>query len=485
MSDVPIWDPSDEELALMTDDELAIVAEYRATLEASDLQDKQQLAEALADEADELLFGGAAFSGKTWWGIEHVIEECVRHPGNRALILRRVWPSLRRDMLPRLKVRLHQDARWHGGDKTFTFKNGSVLELGHLQFEDSWTAYQGASYGVIFFEELTEFLETQFEQLRPWCRVPPSAVGPIRPHVVATTNPGGVGHRWVKRRFVRAEDGTARPTGRCWIAEGEEAMKRAFVPATSKDNPRGIERDPNYMARLRASVSNRGLRRAFEHGDWDAIDLVERALWQWQSLDGGRVSEGTLNRIGATRRAVAVDPSDGLEAGNEYGVWAGGMGNDGVIYTTRSFPLLASPRTMAEQTLEVYRETRADVLLVERNHGGKWLTTVFKMLDPYVNIEEVWASEGKRTRAEPVAALFEFDPDGPIPYRARLEGRHPEAEEEMTTFTGEKGEASPNVLDALVWGHAGLMGARESVFHIPKNPLRVITGGPPGRMRAV
>lgn len=482
------WTPSDDELELMTDEELELVARYlAATEDAVTFQPKQALAERLAHEADELLYGGASFSGKTYWGLEHVIAECERYAGNRALVLRRVWPSLKRDVLPRLKVRLLGRATFHGGDKTFTFANGSVLELGHLQYADDWTAYQGASYGVIFFEELTEFLRSQFENLRAWCRVPPGGDPRIRPHVIATTNPGGIGHRWVKDRFVQARGGARHPIERAWEPEPTDDVpepgRRAFVPATSRDNPRGLERDPGYLRRLRMAIANRALRRALEAGDWDAIDAVDDALWEWDWLDGGRVDPGTLDRIGATRRAVAIDPSEGLEHGNEFGLWAGGRGADGVIYTTRSLPLLASPRTMAETTLEVCRETRADVLVVERNHGGRWLTTTFKQLDPYVNIETVWASEGKRTRAEPVAALFEPDPDGVLEYRACLEGRHPELEEELTTFTGRRGEVSPNVLDALVWGHSALREDAVAVLRGMPNPAQRLTSGDPGRMR--
>src|SRR5690606_23058004 len=82
--------------------------------------------------------------------------------------------------------------------------NGSVLELGHLQYEDSVLAYQGAEYGVIGFEEVTEFEESQHEFMRSRLRAP---VDGVRPHMIATTNPGGPGHYWVRRRYnPRPED---------------------------------------------------------------------------------------------------------------------------------------------------------------------------------------------------------------------------------------------------------------------------------------
>jgi hypothetical protein len=49
-----------------------------------------------------------------------------------------------------------------------------------------------------------------------------------------------------------------------------------WPPATLKDNPKLCERDPAYIRKIRA-MRNRGLRRALEHGDWDAVEKVEGA----------------------------------------------------------------------------------------------------------------------------------------------------------------------------------------------------------------
>ena len=75
-----------------------------------------------------------------------------------------------------------------------------MLELGSLQYADSVTNYQGAEYGVIGFEEITKFLESQFDFMKSRLRDPVD--GP-RPHLVSTTNPNGVDHAWVKRRYVK------------------------------------------------------------------------------------------------------------------------------------------------------------------------------------------------------------------------------------------------------------------------------------------
>jgi hypothetical protein len=472
-----LWVPSDDELELLSDDE---VEELCALLERQRrdeddrlrLQPKQMLAWVYAQMVDELLYGGAAGGGKTFWLIAYVSALMEQFPGNRGVIFRRVFPSLSRTVIPRAKMYLAGRALWNGSEHTFTFPNGSVLELASLQYSDTVMAHQGTEYGVVGFEEVTEFLQSQYEFLLGRLRSP--AVG-VRPHAVATTNPGGVGHRWVKRRWVKVdvdtdvEPGEPRPEPyRPWrprfdpeIHDADSPpLVRCFIPATLDDNPALQQRDPQYRSRVRANT-NRGLRLAMEKGDWDAIDAVEGALWSQVDLDRGRLSvEFAARHRPAARRVVAVDPSDGDEGGDEYGIWLGYRATSGEVLTTGSWALNGmSPREMAKFTMNLYREEACDAIAVERNHGGKWLVEVLRTESRYANIVTVWASENKRTRAEPVSALFEPDDSQPphLRYRARLVGSHPELEEELTTTAFEKGETSPNRLDALVWGHAELV----------------------------
>src|SRR5690625_821548 len=166
------------------------------------LQPKQTLAQTLIEEVDELLYGGAAGGGKSFWLLAHAVAQMELYPNNRGIIFRRVMPSLKRSILPAAVALLYGKADHNKVDNTFTFPNGSVLEFGHLQHEDSVHTYQGAEYGFIGFEEVTEFQQSQWEFMSSRARAPADG---IRPHMVATANPGGVGHRWVKRRW-RSEE---------------------------------------------------------------------------------------------------------------------------------------------------------------------------------------------------------------------------------------------------------------------------------------
>jgi hypothetical protein len=202
---------------------------------------KQQLAEEFSLQVDELLFGGAAGPGKTEWGIRHVIDQMQRFPGNRGLICRRVFPSLQRSIIPRMKVILHGVAKYNQNSHEFTFPNGSVIEVASLQYADTVLDFQGAELGVLFFEEITEFLESQWEYLIGRLRAP---VDGVFPHAIATTNPGGTGHRWVKRRWVKptAEDleiGALRPQPyEVWRAR----VTATGTPSTRSRAPCGLRR---------------------------------------------------------------------------------------------------------------------------------------------------------------------------------------------------------------------------------------------------
>ena len=437
---------------------------------------KQQLASRLAGQADELLFGGAAGPGKTAWLLEYAVAQMENHPGNRGAIFRRVYPSLNRTVIPRMKAILAGGrAKWNGTEHTFTFPNGSILECASLQYRDDVFDYQGAEYGFIGFEEVTEFLESQYEYMVQRLRAPADG---IRPHAVCTTNPGGAGHRWVKRRWVRPKpddfDGEeAPPPLAVWRPPSipgrhtadHPPLTRCFVPATHADNPALLERDPGYISRI-LGMTNRGLRQAMLSGDWEAIDAVEGALWDASELDDGRISPGVwAQTVRSWQRVIAVDPSDGKESGDEYGVAQCSRGADGVGYVEGSWAWQLSVRKMAEQTVALYHEVGAMAVVVERNHGGRWMMEVFRQVDPYVNVVDVWASDGKRTRAEPVAALFTPDSDATDPrrrFRGRMVGFQPELEEEFTTTTFDPKQTSPNRLDAAVWGLSWLcLGQRQ------------------------
>lgn len=440
------------------------LAESLAKRERLSLQPKQREAERLSLQVDALLYGGAAGGGKTHWLLVHMAKQMLDHPGNRGAIFRRVFPSLNRSIVPRAVALLQPWATYNKVEHIFTFHNGSILELGSLEGVLDVEKYQGAEYGVVAFEEVTEFHESQVDYFKTRLRAP---VPGVHPHMIATTNPGGVGHKWVKREWVKPEasdvvEGASLPMT-TWKArpKGEEKpQSRCYVPATLEDNPALLERDPEYRDRLR-SIKDKKKREAYEKGNWDAIDKAEGALWSDEDLDLGRVWETPRVNM----RIIAVDPSDGDESADGFGVTVAVKGEDGHCYIEWNDEWHNSPAIMARSVIDLYWEVGAGEIVIEKNFGGKWIPALIKEIDKRVNVETVTASEGKMTRAKPVAALFEPG-DDKTPTEAHLVGNHSDLEEELTNYTAKPGEKSPDRLDSMVWAVTRLM------FGAPKPRMR-------------
>ncbi len=419
------------------------------------LQPKQQLAEDMSQQCDALLYGGAAGGGKSHWLLVHMAIQMLDFPGNRGVIFRRVFPSLLRSIIPRAKAMyVPHWANYNETNHQFTFHNGSILELGTLQRDSDVDNYQGAEYGVVAFEEVTEFLESQVDYFKTRLRAP---VAGVRPHLIATTNPGGIGHKWVKKEWVKPppEDvvgGSSKPFT-VWEARPkgeEESETRCFIPATLDDNPLMNERDPRYRNKLKR-IKNPKLRKAMENGDWDAIEEIEGALWEAQIIEDGRVYFlPTINR-----RIMAIDPADGEKTGDGFGVTVAALGENGHAYCEFNEEWSSTPAEMAAQAIQLYRDMGCSKIVIERNHGGKWIPALFRALDPNINVDTVWAGEGKITRAEPISALFY--PSDERPALIHLVDNFKDLEDQMTTFTGKPGEPSPDGLDSFVWAMHELM----------------------------
>ena len=168
----------------------------------------------------EAFYGGAAGGGKTDALLMAALMY-VHVPGYSALILRRTYPSL---SLPKaIMDRSHEwldptDAKWDGSEHAWTFPSGARLVFGYLDSEVDKYRYQSAEFQCIEFEEVTEFLESQYSYLFSRLRRLEGVKVPLR--MRSASNPGGVGHDWVKQRF---------------LVEGRE-KGRVFIPAWLQDN---------------------------------------------------------------------------------------------------------------------------------------------------------------------------------------------------------------------------------------------------------
>lgn len=185
------------------------------------------------------------------------------------------------------------------------------------------------------------------------------------------------------------------------------------------------------------------------------LENAEGALWQLDWIEAVRVDEAPPSGW-QSMPVVGVDPSDGTDDGAEHAFTVVGLGYDNDLYVIESKGLRGSPTAFARHvvlTTDAYHGR----IVVEKNHGGQWLVDVFKRamtdLGVHVPLKVVSASQGKLTRAEPVAALYEPRRiDGKvIPGRVHHVGFHEQLEDQMVNFTGAAGETSPDALDSAVW----------------------------------
>lgn len=229
----------------------------------------------------EALYGGAAGGGKS----DALVVEALRQvskPCYRGLLLRKTYPELREliEKSERYYPAAFPGAKYNSSSHTWRFPSGAKILFGSLQHPADRMKYQGQSFDFIGFDELTHFRAEEYMFL--FSRNRPNAPG-MRVYIRATANPGGVGHGWVKARFITpAPPMTPIPETVRWRdpagAVHESVQKRIFVPSTVFDNAALLSNDPGYVRRL-ASLPD-AERKALLYGDWDSFSGQVFTEWK-------------------------------------------------------------------------------------------------------------------------------------------------------------------------------------------------------------
>ena len=210
--------------------------------------------------ANEVLFGGAAGGGKSHGQLIDALLYAIKYPGSKQLILRRTFAELDKSLI-RTSLGLYprEIYKYNTTGHVGKFKNGSIIDFGYCATENDVYQYQSAEYDVIRFDELTHFTEEQYTYLISRVR----GANNFPKQVKSSTNPGGVGHTWVKERFIDA----AEPEK---IYTDENGNTRVFIPSKIDDNVFLMKFDPAYKRRLENLDENQ--RKALLHGDWNIFD---------------------------------------------------------------------------------------------------------------------------------------------------------------------------------------------------------------------
>lgn len=149
----------------------------------------------------EALYGGSAGAGKSWVLLGAALQY-VHVSGYSALLLRRRYADLEMPggLVPTSVDWIGDKARFNRERMQWTFPSGATLTFGYLDHDSHLDRYQGAQLAFVGFDELTQFPEHHYRYLFSRLRKPDGAPYPLR--MRAASNPGGLGHEWVKRRFL-------------------------------------------------------------------------------------------------------------------------------------------------------------------------------------------------------------------------------------------------------------------------------------------
>lgn len=225
--------------------------------------------------ATEVLYGGAAGGGKSHLMRAAAVMWSLQVPGLQTYLFRRLFPELVQNHMqgptsfPALLAPIVESGHCRIVKGEIRFSNGSRIYLRHCQYENDVYSYQGAEIHVLLIDELTHWTQSMYKFLRGRCRmtaikVPPHLEGRF-PRFLGGTNPGGIGHHWVKRDFVDAGPGSIRR-----MEKEQGGMLRQFIPARLQDNPSLLRADPSYEDKL-SGLGDPLLVRAMKMGDWKIV----------------------------------------------------------------------------------------------------------------------------------------------------------------------------------------------------------------------
>lgn len=364
------------------------------------------------------VFMGGRGAGKTRAGAEWV-SSLARYKGaGRIALIGPTFHDVREVMiegqsglrsLPDERPRFEPSRRrvvWANGAQAYCFSAEDPESLRGPQFDAAWADE------LCFWKYGQETLATLEHALR---------IGRA-PRLMVTTTPRPV------------------PVLKRLLARADTVVSRSSTLANSSNLA------PDFVAALQQRWSGSVRERQELLGE--LIEDAEGALWSRAQLDTLRFAPGqdvpSLDRI-----VVAVDPPASIgPAADACGIIAAGAYGEGlsrraVVLADHSVQGLG-PQQWANRAVALARTVGAHEIIAEANNGGEMVRAVLQAAAPDMFVRLVRASEGKRSRAEPMAAYYAQG-------RVRHAAVFAELEDEMCGFGAEGFNHSPDRVDALVW----------------------------------
>lgn len=408
-----------------------------------------------------MLVGGSR-SGKTFLLCRSIVVRAHKFPATRHIILRQranaVRNSIFLDTMPKVFRTCFPEMQ---------FKEEKSLQRWILPWNDSeiWTAglddnervekILGTEYATIYFNECSQIpfasIETALSRLAQTCDDPS-----FRQRCYYDLNPTGNRH-WTYRQFIEHRHPIT-------LRAFKNPEQYQWIRLNPSDNAENLSDE--YLMELQ-SGSDR-LRKRFYEGQF--VAELDGALWSSVTIDRGRIDPiqpADVGQYGISRIVIGVDPSGTSGSDDEtsaVGIVVMGKqaGQKGKAFVLEDATINAHPRVWSNIIVNLYQKWNADVIVAEGNFGGEMVRHTIKTANNFARVKMVTASRGKHIRAEPIAALYEEEPNSTGAYTGRVHhaGNFSALEDELCNMStnGYHGIGSPNRLDALVWAATDLFG---------------------------
>ena len=232
-----------------------------------------------------VLYGGALGGGKSyllrWLCLRRLLDlyKKYRIKNVSVMLACENYPSLKDRQLQKIGTEFpawigknHGDHKVYG--RSFVLDPGYGSGVICFRNLDDTSKYQSAEFAMIAVDELTKNSYETFTFLRSRMRWP--GIPDEDCIFVAATNPGSIGHGWVKQLWMDKDFPEE------WLSPIDFSQQFAYIPSKADDNP---YLDAAYWAQLQTLPAN--LRKAFRDGDWDLF--IGQAFPEFSKNKGGHV----------------------------------------------------------------------------------------------------------------------------------------------------------------------------------------------------
>lgn len=281
----------------------------------------------LNSEADITLGGGAKGGGKTFTSLLIALKY-MQDPHATGIIFRRTSTDMRNpgsiwdeavDMYTTLYGVGKNGVRVKNREMEIIFPSGGKLKFSHLQYEKDVLSHKGGQYGIIIFDEATDFSEYQITYMLGRNRN--AKLTQYRPKMFLMTNPeyhhflrnwiqdyyldkqsgiplqdkagdvryfvrNGNNITWFENKVTAAKYADTLFGGKDQEDIGEEGngvKSFSFIPFTIFDNPPLLKNDPSYLSNLKALP--RVEKEKYLYGSWFArVEASQMWKREWITL---------------------------------------------------------------------------------------------------------------------------------------------------------------------------------------------------------